>query len=253
MSHIRSKKYNRKQDLQTRLEKRVRERLNFRRRHKLPDTARKQIIFSVHGVCAVKGQRGETAAAYVFLRAHGGPPAAACSGGLEFPYSDPAEMHPGNSRRRIRGEKSVKTRRRESVGGSSANHSRVENSPFLRSVHVKRKRLKQELSLRNCVYFGSDSGNGRNREQQMPEKRRFGDSRSRATGTSENAKNLPSLSPFLENRDRRQFENPKRLRQLNIRRSEKNSLFKSIKIHQSNILEYKKIEESGIKKKITLK
>ncbi|KYN21114.1 hypothetical protein ALC57_06506 [Trachymyrmex cornetzi] len=87
--------YNRKQDLQTRPEKRVRARLNFRRRHKLPSTARKQIIF--------------------FLLAHGGPPAAACSGGLEFPYSDPTEMRPGNSRRRIRDEKSVKTRYRESV------------------------------------------------------------------------------------------------------------------------------------------
>ncbi|KYN42725.1 hypothetical protein ALC56_02854 [Trachymyrmex septentrionalis] len=188
------------EDLQTRPEKRVRARLNFRRRHKLPSTARKQIIFSAHRVCAAKGRRGETAAAYVassfedsstssslrvpaFLLAHGGSPAAACSGGLEFPYSDPTEMRHGNSRRRIRDEKSVKTRYRESV-------------------------------------------------QQMSGKRRFGDSRSRATGTSENAKKLPSLSPFLNSRD---FKNPKRHRQLNIQRSEKNSLSKNTEIRQSNM------------------
>ncbi|EGI64389.1 hypothetical protein G5I_07194 [Acromyrmex echinatior] len=136
----------------------MRARLNFRRRHKLPSTARKQIIFSAHRVCAAKGRRGETAAAYV-------------ASSFE-----------------------------DSSTSSSLRVPAVRPTPNI----VVSVRVIPEMA-----------------EQQMPEKQRFGDSRSRATGTSENAKKLSSLSPLLKSRD---FENSKRRRQLNIRRTEKNSL-----------------------------
>lgn len=63
-------------------------------------------------------------------------------------------MRPGNSRRRIRGEKSVKTRYRESVGGSSANHSRLSRTRVI-STLSSRKTEKVETGAfvtKLCVF-----------------------------------------------------------------------------------------------------
>jgi len=102
-------------------------------------------------------------------------------------------MRAGNTRRRIRDEKSVKTHHRESVDGSLGR-------PFLgqarRLGSRKTERVERGFRLENvCISAVISEMVEKNQKQQMPEKQWFGDSRSRAIGRSENAKKPP---PFLE-------------------------------------------------------
>lgn len=153
-------------------------------------------------------------------------------------------MRPGNSRRRIRGEKSVKTRHRESLGGSAADHPRA----FVvsaSSLQVKRKELEEAFVSKLCISTVIPE----TAETESSKCRKSGDSEIQGAvqpGTSENAKELPSFTssrkPGLPTI--RESEKTLRVKYSKIRRA----LAKGTEIHQSDIPGYEKLENPRLRK-----